>query len=151
MGGYSVYDIAEWFLNQESMTNKKLQKMCYYAQAWYCALFEGKVLINDRFEAWVHGPVCPNLYSKYSIYGWNKIDKKIDSINLDEETVELLTAVYILYKDLDGDQLEKLTHSELPWMKQREGLNPYQPSNNEISIEDMRSYYLSEFESAQNE
>lgn len=32
----TVFDVAEWFLSKESMTNKKLQKLCCYAQAWYC-------------------------------------------------------------------------------------------------------------------
>lgn len=32
----TVFDVAEWFLSKESMTNKNLQKLCYCAQAWYC-------------------------------------------------------------------------------------------------------------------
>ena len=34
IGKYSVFDIADWFLKKGNMTQKKLQKMCYYAQAW---------------------------------------------------------------------------------------------------------------------
>ena len=37
-----VMDVANWFLSQSSMTHKKLQKLCYYAQAWHCALHNGK-------------------------------------------------------------------------------------------------------------
>ena len=33
---YTVYDIANWFLsNLEKVTNKKLQKLVYYAYSWY--------------------------------------------------------------------------------------------------------------------
>lgn len=33
---YTVYDIANWFLsNLENVTNKKLQKLVYYAYSWY--------------------------------------------------------------------------------------------------------------------
>ena len=32
---YSVFEIANWFLLKESMSHKKLQKLCYYAQAWF--------------------------------------------------------------------------------------------------------------------
>ena len=35
---YSVLDVANWVLTHEAMTHKKLQKLCYYAQAWYYAL-----------------------------------------------------------------------------------------------------------------
>ena len=31
---YSIYDVANWFLIKGNMTQKKLQKLCYYEQAW---------------------------------------------------------------------------------------------------------------------
>ena len=34
-----VKDVAEFFLTKQSMTNKKIQKLCYYAQAWFYALY----------------------------------------------------------------------------------------------------------------
>ncbi|EOV0291184.1 Panacea domain-containing protein [Salmonella enterica] len=40
------------------MTQLKLQKMVFYADAWYMALHDGEELIADKFEAWVHGPVA---------------------------------------------------------------------------------------------
>ena len=68
----TIQQIAQWFLGKESMTHKKLQKLCYYAQAWHLAL-HGSELFAERFEAWVHGPVSPVLYSIYADYGWEKI------------------------------------------------------------------------------
>jgi uncharacterized phage-associated protein len=56
----TIQQIAQWFLCKESMTHKKLQKLCYYAQAWNLALHNSE-LFEDRFEAWVHGPVSPVL------------------------------------------------------------------------------------------
>ena len=44
-GRYSVFDIANWFLLKEEMTQKKLQKLCYYAQAW-CYALKGYRLIT---------------------------------------------------------------------------------------------------------
>lgn len=32
-GKYSIFDVANWFLSKGDMTQKKLQKLCYYAQA----------------------------------------------------------------------------------------------------------------------
>ncbi len=31
--------------------------MVFYADAWYMALNDGEQLIDEHFEAWVHGPV----------------------------------------------------------------------------------------------
>ena len=47
-GRYSVYEIADWFLNKGNMTQKKLQKLCYYAQAW-CYALKNKRLIKSTF------------------------------------------------------------------------------------------------------
>ena len=43
----SVKKVAEWFLSQRSMEHKVLQKLCYYAQAWHCAL-EGQALFSEH-------------------------------------------------------------------------------------------------------
>lgn len=148
----SVFDVAKWFLSHSSMTHKKLQKLCYYAQAWFCALYDGEPLFKENFEAWVHGPVCRELYPKYADYGWSEIPEETKNDDLfDEETLNLLNAVWNLYGQYSGDQLEELTHKEMPWQNQRNGLKEYEPSNNVISIADMRNYYLSEYKKAQND
>ena len=30
----TILDVAAWFLLKEDMTHKKIQKLCYYAEAW---------------------------------------------------------------------------------------------------------------------
>ena len=151
----SVNSIARWFLHQSSMEHKKLQKLCYYAQAWHCAL-EGSPLFNDVIEAWVHGPVIPSLYQQYKNYGWQKIPQLIefDDSSLAPETIGTLNAVYETYGDFTGMQLEALTHSEAPWQKARGTLYPNYPMaicTNPISIEDMTEYYSELYEKAQND
>lgn len=66
--------MAEAFLSIESMTHMKLQKLCYYAKAWYLAIY-GENIITEPFEAWVSGAVQPLLYHKYKIYGLGYIFK----------------------------------------------------------------------------
>jgi hypothetical protein len=39
----------------------KLQKLVYYCQAW-SLVWEDEPLFDSRIEAWVNGPVCPELY-----------------------------------------------------------------------------------------
>ena len=151
----SVKKVAEWFLSQRSMEHKVLQKLCYYAQAWHCAL-EGRPLFSERIEAWVHGPVIPVLYQQYKSYGWQKIPKVKDfneSI-FSLGTLEVLRAVYDTYGDLTGMQLENLTHSEAPWQKARGELYPSKPLDvctNEIQEQDMREYYQKLYERSQDD
>ena len=147
--------VADWFLSRQSMEHKKLQKLCYYAQAWHCAL-EGKPLFNERIEAWVHGPVIPALYQKYKGYGWQAIPQVsgFDEGCLPSDTLEVLHAVYDTYGGLTGMQLENLTHSEAPWRKARGELYPKSPMalcTEAISEQDMREYYQKIYENSQDD
>ena len=137
----TVFDVAEWFLSKASMTNKKLQKLCYYAQAWYCALYDGTPLFDSQVQAWVHGPVIPELYYHYSRYKWNEIPKVKKVVPFDRKEESVLCAVYDAYGKFDGDQLECLTHEEKPWQDMRIGYEPFQSCNKEITTAAMRKYY----------
>lgn len=136
----NILDIANYFLSIDSMTHKKLQKLCYYAQAWYLANC-GRPLFNDYFEAWVHGPVSPRLYKEYRSNGWNAIPKESNKNNLDSNIALFLNEVYNVYGGYDGDYLETLTHREEPWKKARIGYKPQENCNNIIPESDMLSYY----------
>ena len=46
------------------MSHLKLQKLLYYCDAYSLAYFDNP-LIEDDFEAWVHGPVCRRLIHYY--------------------------------------------------------------------------------------
>ena len=146
----TIQQIAQWFLGKESMTHKKLQKLFYYAQAWHLAL-HGNELFAERFEAWVHGPVSPVLYSIYADYGWEKIPSETSQPILDEASEGILQAVWNTYGSFDGDQLEALTHSEVPWQKARGNLQPCDTCTRKIEHQDMRDYYLRKFKESQNE
>lgn len=135
-----IFDLAHAFLSIESMTHKKLQKLCYYAKAWYLAIYDTN-LISESFEAWVHGAVQPNLYQKYKIYGFGYIPLYTNLATIPEEFLSFSREVYESYGELDGDELEKLNHTEMPWLKARKGLKPWQGSNNVIDENDMKIYY----------
>ena len=68
----TVFDVADWFLGKDSMSPKKLQKIVYYAYAWVLTLMNESEndldikLFDSRIEAWVHGPVIPELYHNSS-------------------------------------------------------------------------------------
>ena len=143
---YSVFDIAEWFLHKEKMTHKKLQKLCYYAYAWNYTLKGTQLFNNTKFQAWVHGPVSPELYRKYAGNGWNELSPSAIKPFIDKTTEEVLNSVWDTYGDLTGNSLEALTHSEPPWIKMRFGLRSDQASDRELNDEDVKLYYSSIYE-----
>lgn len=147
-----VRDIARWFLSKNSMTHKKLQKLCYYAQAWYCALYDGSPLFEDEIQAWIHGPVIPTLYPVYADYKWNDIPQEdFDESVFDQKVLDILNSVHFTYNKFNGDQLEMLSHSEDPWIKARGDLEEWEVCTNPIKIEDMVKYYRKLYEQDQND
>ena len=51
----NVFDVAKYILNSVGgdISTMKLQKLCYYSQAW--SLAWGETLFNEDFEAWSNG------------------------------------------------------------------------------------------------
>lgn len=140
-GMYSVFDIADWFVHKETMPQKKLQKLCYYSQAWYKALFDEQ-LFKGSFEAWVHGPVHRELWNETTQFGYEKIKKlPVAGKELPVNIIDFLEDVYFTYGSFDGEELERLTHTEEPWLKAREGLGYRKPSNKVVTLESMGEYY----------
>lgn len=135
-----IFDLANAFLSISSMTHKKLQKLCYYAKAWYLALYDENI-ISESFEAWVHGAVQPELYQKYKPYGFSYIPKVMYTRDIPEEFLNFAREIYESYGDLDGDELERINHKEDPWIKARGKLKPWQNCERTISEDDMKSFY----------
>ena len=148
----NVRDVARWFLSQDAMTHKKIQILCYYAQAWYCTLYDGTPLFADEIQAWVHGPVIPSLYPVYADYKWEPVPKEnFDTSVFDAKVLDVLEAVYDTYGEFSGNQLESLTHSEAPWIQARGKLKPWEISTAPISCDSMREYYSRKYEQSQND
>ena len=143
-GRYSIYDIANWFLLKTDMTHKKLQKLCYYAQAWCYAINDYR-LIDTDFQAWVHGPVSPALWEKFKGFGYDTIRYcgDGDKISIKPEDVSLLERVWETYGDRTGNALEALSHKETPWIETRKGYAEDEKCTKVISPELMRDYYRS--------
>ena len=148
MVNHTIFDPAKWFTikNDRAIGSKKLQKLCYYAQAWSYALFD-KPLFDGEFQAWVHGPVNKTLWDTFKDIAFRNItpkdfDERHIIVNpMLEDEVGFLERVWVTYGPFTGYQLEMLTHGEKPWIEQRKGLHPYESSNNIINKYTMRDYY----------
>ncbi|MGY3725034.1 Uncharacterized phage-associated protein [Granulicatella balaenopterae] len=144
MKSYSYKIVAQWFLSQEAMTPKKLQKLMYYFEAWGQALFSEKMIADTEFEAWVHGPVSPELYREYKGFGWRDIPqgKNNDEV-FSDKVLDLLYSIWATYGDKSANELEALTHIEAPWRNARQGYAETDNCNVKIKAEDMKEYYSS--------
>lgn len=112
----------------------KLQKMLFYAYAWYIAesnidkvkkdekinisSFE-KLFNDEKPEAWMYGPVFPSIYKAFK----GKLDcvsctangnKSIEKIK-DTELEKFLINIFLSYKDFTAFDLSNMTHIEKCW------------------------------------
>ena len=140
----SIFDVAAYILERcGSMSAMKLQKLCYYSQAW-SLVWDDEELFREPIEAWINGPVIPALYSQHR--GIFKIKPgmiKGNISSLREHQKETINAVCDAYFKYNAQQLSDLTHSEQPYMNARKGLMPSERGHNEISLADMAEYYSS--------
>lgn len=142
--------IANYYLTKKELTPKKIQKLVYYAYAWFIALSNDEVdniysvLFKEEPEAWIHGPVFKSIYDKYKSYAWNEVPKNEDEIHFENDEVQsLLDNVWNVYKDYSADELEYMTHHELPWINARKGKSAIEASNEKINKKDIFTYYNS--------
>lgn len=139
----NAHDIASYILKKLGrMTAMKLQKLVYYCQAW-SLVWDEKPLFRDRIEAWVNGPVVPNLYAAHRGMFDVKTWPKGDSDNLTAVQRETVDAVLAFYGDKSSQWLSELTHFEQPWKEARRGLAPTDRGGNEITHAAMAEYYSS--------
>ena len=144
------YLISKSIQEGTSITNKRLQKLLYYIQAWHLAL-NGEPIFEDKIEAWIHGPAIRSIYEQYKVFVANPIDK-ISNPKVAEElgadTVKFIDRIVRAYSKYDTATLEYMTHAEDPWQTARKGLEANQSSSNEITQDSMKAYYANRLAAA---
>lgn len=139
----SVYDVAAYVLSKQGkMSTWKLQKLCYYAQAWHLAWTERPIFEED-FEAWCNGPVCRELYDAHRGKYMIESLEKGDSAALSADETDTIDRVLAEYGVLEPYELREQTHREDPWMYARVGLSPEARSDRIITKEAIGEYYAS--------
>ena len=142
----TVNNLVEWFLIQENMSHKKIQKLCYYAEAWSVTLNDEDIVPGIEFEAWQHGPVCRKIWEMCKQFGWRDIMIKDEFLKDSKEEIEsrfsedqkaILKLVWDTYGAYSANDLESLTHAESPWINARGGIGPFESCTNIISKQDM--------------
>jgi uncharacterized phage-associated protein len=126
----------------EILTNLKLQKLLYYAQAWFLALND-RELFSEDFQAWAHGPVLPSQYHRFKNYTWQPLAVDVAEPETAEEISDHLMEIIEVFGIETAVALEQMTHREKPWVEARGGVPDGSPSTNQIKKTSMRDYYRS--------
>lgn len=141
-----IYLISKHIIaKMEDTTPLALQKILYYIEGFSLALLDENIL-SSHPEAWVHGPVYPEIYNRFSYYSYHVIDAYEfatyrDLEGLDEEKRQLIDAIIKCFGCYSGKILEEMTHLTRPWQKAREGLNDTDISNIKILENDMQTFF----------
>ena len=139
----SIFDVAKYILSEKGeMSTWKLQKLCYYSQAWSLAWTE-EPLFQEEFEAWANGPVCPELFHEHKgMFMCSKKNlSKGNPDNLSEDQKDTINIVLNDYGQMEPYELRELTHMEDPWKKARGSLAEGASCNNVIPKGYMGAYY----------
>lgn len=127
------------------ITPLALQKLLYFAQAFFYALYNEPLFLDDC-QAWSRGPVYPDIYSKYKDFGYNPIEKNLpeegtDFSELTTKEISFLDAIVDIFGMYSGTVLSKITHNEQPWIEARGALLPSDRSVTVINRDTINSYF----------
>lgn len=140
-------DVADWFIARanrdkvenfgEGVSNLKLQKIIYFAQAAHLAL-EDKPLFNDEIYAWDYGPVVNTVYHKFKRNLRTPIADPSDNkyLGLRAEVTDFLEDIWKLFGKYSAGKLVEMTHAHDPWK------NTYDGTRDKVIPKDLlKSYY----------
>lgn len=158
MKPYSVNIVCDYIIkslnadDEMMLINLKLQKLLYYVQAWSLGILKER-FIDTKFEAWVHGPVCRDLYNRfktnktlYSLISVEDITNDNPEKLIEEDDIKFIDFILENYAGFSGVELEAMTHNERPWKETRTGLSPMESCNKEIEDDLMKTYYGEKWE-----
>ncbi len=139
--------ISYVFERLEEVTPLMLQKLLYFIQGVSYAL-NGDPMFSENCQAWVHGPVYPDVYDMFRDFKYNPIEDARFAIldgaedELTEDERRVIDLVVNTFGEYGGKVLERITHAEMPWKAARRGYGDQIPSNETISVESIKSYYV---------
>jgi uncharacterized phage-associated protein len=118
------------------LPTKKLHKLLYYCQGHHLAAFD-EPLFAETISAWDMGPVVGTLWYREA----NGEDAPPPS-ELNEAQLNTIGYVLSRYGALTGADLERLTHSELPWRDADQRRHPGESVR--IAPEALRAFFRSD-------
>ncbi|MGZ9097223.1 MAG: Panacea domain-containing protein [Micavibrio sp.] len=100
-----ICELGNW-----NVSNLRLQKLTYICHMIYMGRHQ-RPLIGENFEAWMYGPVIPNLYRKMKIFGADPVcDRFYNAEPLPADMEEVINEVCTKLKESPDSQLVSITH-----------------------------------------
>lgn len=148
---FSVSDKMLWVISRifnqlEEVTPLMLQKLLYLIQGESYSV-NGKPMFAEDCQAWVHGPVYPEVYEMFRDFKYNPIDDARFAIfegaddKLSECDRQIIDLALDVFGEYGGKVLEKITHQQTPWKLARKGYADDIRSNEIITKESIKNYY----------
>ena len=118
----TAIEVAKYLLfksNSEGdlITNLKIQKLLYYAQAWYLVNYS-QPLFQDAIKAWKFGPIVENAYHHFKRFRYSPIEflnrERIEE-KIPEKEKKYLDEFYGVFKNYSASDLTEMSHNEAPW------------------------------------
>ena len=144
-------EVAKYIMSKVDVTQKKLHKLLYFSYIMFLTDFNTNsediqnVMFKNSFQAWVHGPVLREIYSKYAEFGYHQFNLEAFEGNLPTEITDVCDEIIDFLGHLEGNDLENLSHDDFAWKIKRSGLGKFQPSNDLLELTDMYNSSLSRF------
>ncbi len=147
VSGKMLRVIVRIFEKLEEVTPLMLQKLLYFTQGIFSALY-GRPIFAEDCRAWVHGPVYPEVYELFRDFKYNPIDdarfallEGTEDVLTDDEkkVIDLVVNTFGMY---GGKVLERITHNEEPWKAARKGYGDSIPSSELLQKERIMRYYI---------
>ena len=114
---YLIYLASQAFVGdneeREGITNLKLQKVLYFAQAYYLSKID-RPLFSDNIKAWEYGPVIPDVYKKFRSNKSNPIIYEEDKSSISDEDKEIPQQVSGTSGGYSASRLVEITHAHTP-------------------------------------
>lgn len=131
------YLIMRCYTKGTPINNLKLQKILYFVQAEFLVV-KNQPCFPESIEACDFGPVVPNIYHRYKIYGSANIPfvSSKEEFPFSKEDERLIDGIINECAKYSTTKLMTITLNQDPWK------NTYQPCcRNAISNESIRKFF----------
>lgn len=141
---YKALDVAHYIIercysNNNAVSNLKLQKILYFVQAEFL-VSKNCPCFDDEIQAWDFGPVVPNVYFVYKVFGSANIPcfgNSGVSNKLLTQDKKMMNEIIDECVKFSASALVEITHNQTPWIEayNRPGYN------NIISTKSIKKFF----------
>lgn len=139
--GIARYIIERCNSKNLAISNLKLQKILYFVQAEFLVV-RNQPCFAEEIEAWDFGPVVPEVYQEYKIFGGANIpviERSLGPVIISSDDQELINGIVDECAQYSASTLVDITHRQFPWK------NAYRRGySNVISKRSIQEYFEEE-------